>query len=441
MHGGAGNDILIGGSGADSLYGEQGQDYIEGGDGADRIDLGSYFTRDWVYGRYDAFGKYVDGYAVSTADAWFEVADGGDGADTISGGLGSDLLLGGEGADTIYGDNNYSYVYGTSDGLPADTVARMYNDTLYGGGGDDTLSGEGGNDVIYAGAGDDFVSASAGNNYVDGGDGNDRLYGGSSDGVGSSDTIYGGAGNDTINLSNPADGIAAVLDGGAGNDAISLTISKSKASASIKAGDGIDSVYVYLGVDSAVSVDLTEAVQYKDTLEVTWSYNANLQPLNPVVVHGFSLGSDALDIGLFYAYGASNWQYSSQVLSYGTGAVAFNYVQTVSSPATPWQLPQGTGVDSQGKGIFVIKGAQAAAADTVSVAAFLDAYGNNASYGKSAAHYFVLDIATVGMAVYYFKDDTGANARVVADELVPVVVLVGASTATMDASLPGFFMV
>jgi hypothetical protein len=194
-------------------------------------------------------------------------------------------------------------------------------------------------------------------------------------------------------------------------------------------------------VDSAVSVDLTESVQFKDTLSVGWSSDANALPLNPVVVHGFSLGTDLLNIGYFNTYGSGNGDRTAHSLNYWSGAIEINYVQTVSSPTTPWQLPQGSGVDKYGKGVFVIKGATAAAADTVSVAAFLDAYGNNATYAKSAVHYFVLDIANVGMGVYYFKDDTGANAKVVADELVPVVVLVGASTASLDASLPGFFMV
>jgi Ca2+-binding RTX toxin-like protein len=442
LSGGAGDDILVGGSGADSLYGEQGQDYIEGGDGADRIDVGYYYKSVWVDGGYDAFGKYVYGYYKYSADVWFEVADGGDGADTISGGLGSDLLLGGEGADTIYGDGESYYVYGVNNGLSVDTVEKMYKDTIYGGGGDDTIYGEAGNDVVYAESGDDYVHASKGNNYVEGGDGNDRLEGGryySNDN--SSDTIYGGAGNDTISLNNPADDIAALLDGGSGNDTISLSIGKTKASASIKAGDGIDTINIDMYVDSAVSVDLTESVQFKDTLSVGWSSDANALPLNPAVVHGFSLASDALNIGFFNLYGSADWSYSSQDLSYSSGAVAINRVQTVTSPSTPWLTPQGTSIDRSGKGIFVIKGAQAAAADTVTVAAFLDAYGNNATYAKSAAHFFVLDVANVGMGVYYFKDDTGANAKVVADELVPVVVLVGASTASLDASLPGFFMV
>ena len=85
LSGGAGNDILIGGSGADKLYGEQGQDYIEGGDGADRIELGYYYKSDYVSGHYDAYGYYVSSYYTYSADAWFEMADGGDGADTIYG--------------------------------------------------------------------------------------------------------------------------------------------------------------------------------------------------------------------------------------------------------------------------------------------------------------------------------------------------------------------
>ena len=316
----------------------------------------------------------------------------------------------------------------------------MYKDTIYGGGGDDYINGDVGDDVIYAGDGNDRVAASHGNNFVDGGAGNDQLSGGNSYGYSSSDTIYGGEGNDTIKLTNPADGIAAVLNGGSGNDNISLYIYKTLASASVNAGDGIDSVSVYMGVDSAVSVDLTEAVQYKDTLKVTWDTYESAKPLNPVVVHGFSLTGDVLDMGYFDLYGSTRNADESQYLGYG-GVVSYNYTQTVTSTSTDWMLPQGTGVDRLGKGVFIIKGAQATAADTTTVAQFLDPYGNNASYGKSESHYFVFDIANVGMGVYYFKDDTGANARVVADELVPVVVLAGVSTASLDTNPPGFFMV
>jgi hypothetical protein len=161
------------------------------------------------------------------------------------------------------------------------------------------------------------------------------------------------------------------------------------------------------------------------------------------VVNGFSLGNDVLNVDLFYFYGNNNYSYSyaSQSLSNDGKSIYKNHVQTVSSPLTPWLTVTGSGGDAAGKGVFVVKGAQAPAADVASVAAFLDPYGNNASYSKSTKHYFVFDIANVGMGVYLFTDDTGANAKIVADELTPLVVLTGVSTAQLDSSKPGFFMV
>ena len=198
-----------------------------------------------------------------------------------------------------------------------------------------------------------------------------------------------------------------------------------------------------MSTDAQVSVDLTETIQNKDALQVWWNTYDGTQPLNPVVVKGFSLGNDVLNVDVFNIYGQNNYTYSygSQSLSYDGKTVYQNYVQMVSSPSTPWLTVTGSGVDSSGKGIFVIKGSQAPAADLASVAAFLDPSGNNASYGKSAKHYFVFDVVNVGLAVYLFTDDTGANAKIVADELTPLVILTGLSTAQLDATQPGFFMI
>ena len=74
------------------------------------------------------------------------------------------------------------------------------------------------------------------------------------------------------------------------------------------------------------------------------------------------------------------------------------------------------------------KGASATASDSLSAAAFIDAYGNNATYDKEDVHYFLINIGASDMGLYRFKDDSGADNNVVADELTPVALFVGLRT-------------
>ncbi|TCS98804.1 hypothetical protein EDC36_104228 [Tepidimonas ignava] len=110
-----------------------------------------------------------------------------------------------------------------------------------------------------------------------------------------------------------------------------------------------------------------------------------------------------------------------------------SYIQFLSSPSqaylTPAQTPRTK--DDYGKGIFVITGGSVAQSDTATVAAFLDAYGNNATYGNKAVHYFFVNVGTQDMALYRFQDDTGADNRVVADELQPVAIFAGVRTESL----------
>jgi hypothetical protein len=87
-----------------------------------------------------------------------------------------------------------------------------------------------------------------------------------------------------------------------------------------------------------------------------------------------------------------------------------------------------TAKDDYGKGLFVVRNAAASTDEVVTVASFLDAYGNNATYGNKATHYFLINVGTSDMALYYFRDDTGADNRVVPDELTPIVRFVGVRT-------------
>lgn len=441
LDGGLGNDSLIGGSGADKLFGGYGQDYIEGGDGADVIDLGFYDDSHWVYGYYDNAGRYVSSYEIYEPDAWYEVADGGDGADLIVGGLGRDLINGGEGADTLYGEDNYWEGDSYHGHMSPEQLARMYNDTIHGGGGDDQIYAGWGDDVVTGDGGTDTIYTNRGNDVVDGGDGNDSI-----DSTYGSDIMRGGAGNDSLHLDNPVKGFTALMDGGAGDDQIVFKATEEGSSVTISGGEGADRFNITSYVDALISVDLTESVQMIDQVTVGWGYSSANKPVNPVVVHGFAPAKDVINIGDFNMWNQPVGSWSStadkgQYIDYWSGTVTQNYVQVVESPATPWAAPTASGLGSGGKGVFVIRGAQAAAADVDTVAAFLDAYGNNAAYVKSATHYFVFDIKNVGAAVYQFTDDTGANARIVSDELAPLVVLTGVSTAQMDVTQVGAFLV
>lgn len=85
-------------------------------------------------------------------------------------------------------------------------------------------------------------------------------------------------------------------------------------------------------------------------------------------------------------------------------------------------------VDSIGKGFFVIQGASAGASDIVTAAAFIDAYGNNATYANQKEHYFLIDVGTKDSALYLFQDDSGADNVVVADEMKPIANFTGVRT-------------
>ena len=92
----------------------------------------------------------------------------------------------------------------------------------------------------------------------------------------------------------------------------------------------------------------------------------------------------------------------------------------------------GQQADYAGKGIFVITGASAAAADSAIVAQFLNPYGNNATYAIGSTHYFVVDVAGQGAALYLFKDDSNGDSNIVGDELSPIVQLMGVNTADLS---------
>ncbi len=463
MDGSDGNDRLVGGVGNDTLLGGKGLDLLIGGSGDDRLEAGSYgnYTGGWNGSTYVYTGTF---------DAHSEVLQGGDGADTLYGGYGSDILDGGGGADNIYGDYSANYAsYAT-----ADQKLAMFNDTILGGDGADTIYGGEGVDWIDAGPGADIATLGSGGGFLDGGEGNDRLntsngddriFGGAGDDIigsygygsnggsdtidcgdgndsvtlykysttGGDDSVVGGNGNDTISFDKTLGSLT--LDGGAGDDTIS--VSGGSSNATISAGDGVDVIRLGKGT---YTIDLTESASSKDTLDVN-SVSQN-DPTSISKAIGFNVAVDAIDVGRFdlwntsygYAYAGANESYST---------LYSVYTQKIASPSTPLQGPTGTSqstyangkttynTDFQGKGIFVISGASAAAADTTTVAEFLNPYGNNATYAVGESHYFALDIVGQGAALYKFKDDTNGDNNIVADELTPMVLLTGVSADSL----------
>jgi Ca2+-binding RTX toxin-like protein len=441
VNAGNGNDIILGQSGDDTLFGEKGQDKLEGGDGADTLYAGSDFEWTYVSGRY-----------TYTVDAWFEVLDGGSGADKIYGGLGSDKIEGGEGKDTIYGDYNSSFSHSNAnifENADSSVKSRLFNDYISGGEGDDTIYADIGSDTVYGGAGNDIINAGYGSDMVYGGDGNDTIrlndnttskY--SLDGQG---TAYGEGGDDTIYAVGNDN-----VDGGNGNDTINFyRTNNSSDHGAIISGEGADYIKVNVSSDafSNLAIDLLEVDQVQDKIDISVPNRVTAM----IDIQHFDLATDVIDLSsLVYIYSADGSQNrntnSAQKYSY-SGNLEKNYVQIVSAEATPWleysySYPDHTTPEDHGKAYFVIQGAHADSASTSDVAALIDNYGNNATYGYGNAdqHLFIVNVSESDLGIYLFQDDTGANNRVVADELTPIAVLSGVTTEDITYENAGFLI-
>jgi hypothetical protein len=236
-----------------------------------------------------------------------------------------------------------------------------------------------------------------------------------------------------------------MIDLGPGDDSLAVSIEVDAAKLAIVAGPGADTIRLSTYTDAEVTLDLSESVQARDVIvEPSFDTLKGTKPLQPVVVTGFDPLVDKLDVGYFDCYGRQYDGFNAAIDYYinSSGAVSYyrNYVQKISSPTQAYQTA-GTGVDAYGKGIFVITGASVASTDLATVAAFLDPYGNNATYGKEKSHIFVFNVAGQGLAVYRFTDDTGADNKIVADELTPLVLLTGVTAEQLDTTSYTFFLV
>ena len=445
LDGGAGNDTLFGNSGNDILKGGKGRDILIGGEGADQIEAGTYA---------DYQSSYINGKYLNTHiyDAFAEVLQGNDGADMLWGGYGSDYIDGGSGADQIAGDNS-AYDWGAA---TADQLRYMMNDIIKGGDGEDRINGNYGTDWIDGGAGNDIINLPTGGGVAKGGAGDDRI-----EGSNNNDTILGEDGNDAISCYQNETGTDSI-DAGTGNDTINW-VGNNVAHLSVNAGSGDDNISIYgfsgtasviagEGVDKVsigngrYTIDLSETSKSKDTIVLNIAVGGN-DPMAISKVQGFDAATDIIDVSNFHLIKNATTlgsRASSGHFSTSDGTLHDNYVQKLDSPTTTLMGPQGSkayelinkkyvyNVDFAGKGIFLVTGASAAAADTATVAAFLNPYGNNATYLSKETHYFMVNIQGQGAALYFFQDDTGANNNIVADELTPQVMLTGISTESLS---------
>ena len=417
VKGNGGNDVLLGGSGNDTIDGGRGADYIEGGFGADKLYGGKYANSTYVYGYYQG-NQWIPGYYVDTVDHATNLIYGGGGDDYILGGYGADVLDGGDGADRIYGGGKSSY----------DGSNIRDHDIIYGRGGDDWIDGEEGDDVIYGGTGDDDIRGGSGSDTIYGEEGDDTIFaqnGSLSDDY-TVDYVFGGAGKDTIYI---ASGDQA--NAGEGNDTITFRADTAKAvtTALIVAGEGADWIYAYeLSESNRLIIDLTESTQSTDKIS-GWEIKKGTFNM-AMEVRGFNIKYDTFSISNFDLNGTSDFSYRGAGIN--TTYVNKNYSQILTSASTSYLQEnfdyKNPNPDAYGKGFFVIQGASATASDSLSAAAFIDAYGNNATYDKEDVHYFLINIGASDMGLYRFKDDSGADNNVVADELTPVALFVGLRT-------------
>jgi Ca2+-binding RTX toxin-like protein len=176
INGGAGNDIISGLSGNDRLFGGAGNDILDGGNGADNL--------------YGGDGNDLLKPGVNPTVLDFELADGGNGVDTIS-----------------FDGSNFNMFIDLNLGLTGGISSNTSNPATVG---NVTLISI---ENAIGGNGDDFLTGTAGVNVLSGGAGNDTLRGGAG-----ADVLDGGAGNDTADYSDRTAGITINLTTGVAPD-------------------------------------------------------------------------------------------------------------------------------------------------------------------------------------------------------------------------------
>lgn len=152
-----------------------------------------------ISARIDAFVNIVNGDNAAdtyTGDGLRDEIEGGGGKDTLSGAGGDDYIDGGSGDDVLNGGAGHDTIYGGLD-----------NDIIFGAVGDDSstwmegdqLSGEDGNDTILGFWGDDLIDGGAGKDTINAQDGDDVIYIEKGDVV-AGEMIDGGSDDDVLHL-------------------------------------------------------------------------------------------------------------------------------------------------------------------------------------------------------------------------------------------------
>jgi len=280
--GGDGDDFLDGGIDEDSLTGGNGSDTGIGGQGDDFIDLSGFLeepdSTDPNPGNDRDLAEGGDGDDTIITGDDDDTILGGAGNDSIDAGIDEDSVIGGDGSDTIDGGEGDDFIdaSGTTEELDAtDPDPEDDRDSVIGGAGNDTIltgddrdtivSGDG-DDSVDAGIDDDIVTTGQGSDTVDAGQGDDLIdtSGPDFDNAPDSedldpendrDSVIAGAGNDTITTGDDRD----TIDAGAGNDLVDAGIDDD----SVIGGDGSDTIDGGDGndvIDSSGGDNLTDDV-------------------------------------------------------------------------------------------------------------------------------------------------------------------------------------
>jgi Ca2+-binding RTX toxin-like protein len=201
-----GMDILVGGNGADLLDGGAGNDHLFGFEGNDTYLFGIGSGQDAVLD-YDPTTGNVDTIQLGAGIAPSQVTVTREGDDLVLGIEGSNdrLTLRSFLLESAYRVEQVAFADGTL--WDADTVRDKARAVTYGTAGndlliaqgngqgvyDDLVFGEGGNDTLVGDAGTGHQLSIEGQDRLLGGDGNDRLFGGGDD-----DVLEGGVGDDRL---------------------------------------------------------------------------------------------------------------------------------------------------------------------------------------------------------------------------------------------------
>ncbi len=261
LNGQDGNDFIFGNEGSDTIDGGAGEDLIFGGIGGDTLRGGADI--DIIFGDYSLFGTAIfdtllevlgetdllptTGFDLETMDLEDDAVLGSLGVsqamslafnepplgdnplfgggdfgffggsgffsgfglfnDEIFGNGGNDILVGGLGFDDIRGGSGNDAILG-GDGID---IAR-------GGADEDYVWGDGGRDLLFGNSGDDFLFGGDDNDKLLGGGGDDLLNGDAGD-----DWLIGGGGEDTFQFDFQTDfGSDMVLDFRSGTDTLEI---------------------------------------------------------------------------------------------------------------------------------------------------------------------------------------------------------------------------